>query len=77
MKLTKKTMVDKEETKSKLFLNNFELCMQRIRGILLLIISILPIYGYFVSLDNLPLIVVSLQQLNKVHCSVVCCLEYA
>ena len=38
---------------------------------LALIINILPINGYIVSLDNVPLIVVSLQQLNKVHCSIV------
>ena len=66
-------MVDKEETKSKLFLNIFSIEAERAKMNMVLIISILPIYGSAVSLDNLPLIVVSLQQLNKVHCSVVCC----
>ena len=68
-------MIAKEETKSKLFLNIFSVKNTAAKNGAALIISILPNYGSFVSLDNLPLIVVSLQQLNKVHCSVVRCLD--
>ena len=68
-------MIAKEETKSKLFLNIFGAKNTTLKNGAALIISILPNYGSFVSLDNSPLIVVSLQQLNKVHCSVVRCLD--
>ena len=63
-------MIDKNESKSKNFLNIFCTRCEERKRLAAIIISEMPVFNCFVSLDNLPLIMVLLQQQNKVHYSI-------